>query len=109
LTIESLLLGLPVPGIFLSKEDQTQELLVLDGQQRLRTLQYFYDGRFPDTGHVFNLVEVQKAFLGTTYRTLSIEDRRRLDDSIIHATIVKQEAPANDDSSVDLLPENCTS
>src|SRR5207247_11456077 len=42
--VESLLLGLPVPGIFLSKEEKTQKLLVIDGQQRLKTLQFFYDG-----------------------------------------------------------------
>lgn len=42
--IESLLLGLPVPGIFLSREEDTDRLLVIDGQQRLRTLQYFYRG-----------------------------------------------------------------
>src|SRR2546427_13061892 len=44
--VESLLLGLPVPGIFLSKDDPTQKLLVIDGHQRLRTLEYFYDGIF---------------------------------------------------------------
>ena len=36
--IESLLLGLPVPAIFLSREEASQKLLVIDGQQRLRTL-----------------------------------------------------------------------
>jgi Protein of unknown function DUF262 len=41
--IESLLLGLPVPGIFLVKQPDGK-LLVLDGQQRLRTLQAFYGG-----------------------------------------------------------------
>src|SRR5687767_14799498 len=41
--IESLLLGLPVPGIFLSKEPDTQKLLVIDGNQRLHTLRFFYD------------------------------------------------------------------
>jgi uncharacterized protein with ParB-like and HNH nuclease domain len=46
--IESLLLGLPVPGIFLSKE-QDKKLLVIDGLQRLRTLQYFYEGIFYPT------------------------------------------------------------
>src|SRR5207249_4994213 len=40
--IESLLLGLPVPGIFLSRDEPTQRLLVIDGQQRLLTLRYFY-------------------------------------------------------------------
>src|SRR5713226_1188706 len=59
--IESLLLGLPVPGIFLSKEEETQKLLVIDGQQRLRTLQYFYEGRLPD-GSKFALAGVQKNF-----------------------------------------------
>src|SRR5689334_16025480 len=36
--IESLLLGLPVPGIFLSRDEETNKLLVIDGQQRLETL-----------------------------------------------------------------------
>src|SRR5258706_1292849 len=42
--IESLLLGLPVPGIFLAKEPDSNRLLVLDGQQRLKTLQTSYNG-----------------------------------------------------------------
>src|ERR1700730_12915827 len=33
--IESLLMGLPVPGIFLYKEAKTNRHLVVDGQQRL--------------------------------------------------------------------------
>src|SRR6266852_3044299 len=41
--IESLLLGLPVPGIFLVKE-ATGRLLVLDGHQRLYTLRAYYQG-----------------------------------------------------------------
>jgi hypothetical protein len=98
--IESLLLGLPVPGIFLSRDEETQKLLVIDGQQRLRTLQYFYDGIFHDTGREFALKDVQPQYEGATYKSLSGEDRRRLDDSIIHATIVKQDEPSDDNSSV---------
>src|SRR4051794_21734010 len=41
--IESLLLGLPVPGVFLVQEPNNV-LLVLDGQQRLLTLHGFYQG-----------------------------------------------------------------
>lgn len=44
--IESLLLGLPVPGVFLAREDDTQKLLVIDGQQRLKSLEFFYNGIF---------------------------------------------------------------
>lgn len=96
--IESLLLGLPVPGVFLAKEGDSQRLLIIDGQQRLKTLQFFYDGIFkPIEGEtrkkVFELVDVQPQFKGRTYDTLPVEDRRRLDNSVIHATIIKQESP----------------
>jgi len=98
--VESLLLGLPVPGIFLSKEHDTEKLLVIDGQQRLRTLQYFYEGIFRPSGREFALRDVQEDFNGATYKTLADEDRRRLDDSILHATIVRQDEPSEDDSSI---------
>lgn len=99
--VESLLLGLPVPGIFLSRDEETKKLLVIDGQQRLRTLQYFYDGIFSRTGREFALDDkVQDRYIGLTYKSLSEQDRRRLDDSIIHATIVRQEEPSADNSSI---------
>jgi len=95
--IESLLLGLPVPGIFLVKED-TGRLLVLDGHQRLFTLQCFYNGVIH--GVEYRLAGIQERFVGRTYKELDVEDRRRLDDSIIHATIMKQEQPSEDWSSI---------
>ncbi len=98
--LESLLLGLPVPGIFLSREPETQKLIVIDGQQRLRTLQYFYEGVFADSEREFRLRNVQKQFEGATYKSLSEEDRRRLDDTIIHATVIRQDEPSEDQSSV---------
>lgn len=86
--VESLLLGLPVPGIFLVR-DRKNKLLVLDGQQRLRTLQAFYSGFRGE--RMFRLRQVQEPFAGRTYNELDDEDRRRLDDSIIHATVLRQE------------------
>lgn len=53
--VESLLLGLPVPSIFLSKEWDTGKLLVVDGQQRLLSLRYFYDGVWKPDGKQFHL------------------------------------------------------
>src|SRR5687768_3267101 len=38
--IESLLLGLPVPGVFFATEPETNKFLVIDGQQRLKSLQF---------------------------------------------------------------------
>ncbi len=100
--IESLLLGLPVPGIFLVKE-ATGRLLVLDGHQRLYTLSAFYKGVIH--GQEYSLDSVQKRFEGIKYADLDTEDRRRLDDSIIHATIVRQDQPTNDQSSIYVIFE----
>ncbi|RPI16029.1 MAG: DUF262 domain-containing protein [Ignavibacteriae bacterium] len=96
--IESLILGLPVPGIFLSKEPETGRLLIIDGQQRLMTLYNFYKGVF--RGKEFKLVGVQKDLEGKTIKDLKSEDKIRLNDSIMHATIIKQEEPDDGESSV---------
>lgn len=101
--IESLLLGLPVPGIFLTRDLNSADLLVIDGQQRLKSLQFYYDGIINE--NVFRLTEVQKRFVGKTYKDLDSDDRQRLDDSIIHATIVKQDEPSEDNSSIYLIFE----
>ena len=101
--IESLLLGLPVPAIFLSKDPETQRLIVIDGQQRLKSLLFFYDGIF--RGKEFQLQGVNVEFEGRTYKTLEDQDRRRLDDAILHAIIIRQEDPKDDDSSVYLVFE----
>jgi len=100
--IESLLLGLPVPGIFLVKEP-TGRLLVLDGHQRLYTLKAYYDGII--NGEEYRLHNVQPQFEGKRYRDLETEDRRRLDDSIIHATVTRQDEPSDDQSSIYLIFE----
>lgn len=104
--IESLLLGLPVPGIFLVKESNGKHL-VLDGQQRLRTLESFYAGLFQ--GKEYLLENVQEKWRSKTYKTLHADDRRRLDDSIIHATIVRQDEPSEDQSSIYLIFERLNS
>ena len=109
LLIESFLMGLPVPGIFLSQEED-QTLLVIDGQQRLRTLQYYYEGSFgPESprlsGKKFALTDVSDAFEGKTCETLTPQDRRQLDNSLLHATIVRQNEPKDGNSSIYLLFE----
>ncbi len=104
--IESLLLGLPVPGIFLAIDPKTRQLLVIDGQQRLRSLRHFYDGTFPrgEGTAPFALKgernkPLNPEFEGKAYADLEPRDRRRLDNAIIHATVIKQDAPEEEDSS----------
>jgi hypothetical protein len=84
--IESLLLGFPIPGIMLVQQPD-KKYLVLDGQQRLRTLAAFYEGVY--AGKEFALQNVSKLFKGLTYRTLEPDLRRQLDNTFIQATIVR--------------------
>ena len=103
--IESLLLGLPVPGVFLAQDPETNKMLVIDGQQRLLSLKFFYDGYFnPKEGgankRVFKLVKVQKPYETLTYENLPEKDRINLDNCVIHATVVKQDSPSDDDTSI---------
>lgn len=103
--VESLLLGLPVPGVFLAHDSLTGKQLVIDGQQRLKSLLFFYDGAFnprpgDKTRRVFALVDVQKRFEGCTYQQLDQRDRIRLDTAILHTTIIRQTAPPDDDTSL---------
>lgn len=85
--IESLLLGWPVPSIFLVVEPDGR-YLVLDGQQRLTTLQNFYAGSQHD-GRPFELHEVAEHLQGASYATLSAESKRRLNNTFIQAVVIE--------------------
>jgi len=95
--IESLLLGYPVPGIFLVKQANDNRMLILDGQQRLVTLQRFYNGIHD--GREFTLTYVGDEFKGLTYASLDESLQFKLDDSYMQATIVAADgSPEVDDS-----------
>lgn len=95
--IESLLLGFPIPGIMLVQQTD-KRYLVLDGQQRLRTLQAFYSGIFDKKE--FALENVADDFKGLTYKTLLPEQRRTLDNTFIQATIVRTDGSAESLESI---------
>lgn len=98
--IESLLLGLPVPGIFLSTDRETQRRFVIDGGQRLRTIKSFVDGSFKGSASYKLGTGVHEDFAGKSYSDLQPIDRRRFDDAVIHATIVSQDKPQGGDRSL---------
>ena len=56
-------------------------------------------------GKEYSLASVQDRFVGKRYKDLDTEDRRRLDDSIIHATVVRQDEPSEDQSSIYVIFE----
>ena len=94
--IESLLLGWPVPSIFLVLEPD-QRYLVLDGQQRLTALESYFTGKFPD-GREFRLRDVAEHLKGATYATLNNESRRRLNNTFIQATVIEPVGPDGPES-----------
>ena len=83
--IESLLLGLPIPSICLYKEEDNKQIII-DGFQRLHTIRRFYNKDF-------SLTNISSPFVGKTIDDLNEDMRRKLDDTTIHATIVKADAP----------------
>ena len=95
--IESLLMGLPVPGIFVYRTEGGKHLII-DGLQRLTTLEAFYSGIFRERRFV--LTEVREPWVGKSYDTLDESDRLRLDDSVMHTTIFKQDVPESGNKSV---------
>ncbi|MBB6420975.1 DUF262 domain-containing protein [Streptomyces sp. AK010] len=87
--IESILLGYPVPGIFLV-ELTDRRYLVLDGQQRLTTLQAFKHGKYRSARGVsnFSLRYVGDDYKRSTYANLESKSQRLFDNTFIQATII---------------------
>ena len=89
--IESLLLGLPIPSVCLHKEEDNKQIII-DGFQRLETIRSFYRKEFPD-GRKFLLTGVNKIYEGKSIDELDDDSRLKLDDTLIHATVVKADEP----------------
>lgn len=94
--IESFLMGLPVPELFIYK-DKDEKILVIDGQQRLRSVFAFLDGIFPD-GKTFSLEDVAPNWLGKTFQDLDPVDGRRFRSATLRTITVDQIDPADDTS-----------
>jgi len=105
--IESLLLGLPVPGVFLAK-DFAGRHMIIDGQQRLLSLYYFVSGD-ADARDTVRLTGIGSLFNGKTFDELDEQYKVRLLDSIIHATIVRQDNENYANSSIFHLFERLNS
>lgn len=95
--IESFLLGLPVPGVFLYKDRKTNKLAVIDGQQRILSSIRYFKNEFDEK--IFRLKNVLPRWEGKTYEDLEESDKFQLDDTVLRATVVQQIDP-EDDSSI---------
>ena len=96
--IESFLMGLPVPGIFVLVEGQDgkQKQLVIDGQQRLRSVFSYFDGFFPN-GRAFRLSGVDERWEGKRYADLSSAEQNALLTSVLRVVNIEQRGPDDDE------------
>jgi len=90
--IESGLLGIPLPVIYLSEEPDDR-FYVIDGQQRLTSFFSFIDGRFPD-GREFTLkgLTVFSEYNNKTFKELPKEVQGKIKDCTIRAITFKRES-----------------
>lgn len=96
--IESILLGLPVPSIFLANTSDGTKLIV-DGYQRIMTIRDFFKGVWSGDDSIFTLTnsdKINERWRGKTYTTLSADAQRRFRMYTIHAIIFEQKTPRND-------------
>lgn len=96
--IESILLGLPVPSIFLANTIDNRKLIV-DGYQRIKTIYDFYKEVWSGDNSTFALTNSDKInvrWRNKTYSTLLPDDQRRFRLYTIHAIIFEQKTPKND-------------
>lgn len=99
--IESLLLGLPVPSIFLANMID-QRRLIVDGYQRIMTLfNYVSEGKWPNTDEPFRLTNsnlINLKWRNKSFKELDLADQRRLRLYTLHAIVFEQKKPQNDSS-----------
>lgn len=104
LLIDSFLTGLPVPPIFFYVGDDNMNL-VIDGQQRLLSIIFFFEGYFGKEDRqgsrvVFRLSGLEgRRYNGKRYQDLDESDQRGLRSAVLRAVNIRQLTPVNDDSS----------
>lgn len=96
LLIESFIMNIPVPPVFLyEKEYNSYE--VMDGQQRITALRDFYEGRFELSG-----LKQWPEINGRTYQTLPDKIQAGLDRRSITSIVLLKESTTDEDEASSL-------
>lgn len=100
--VDSVLLGLPVPSIFLAKT-KDEKLLIIDGYQRFMTVRDYVKGIFSKDKSVFKLSrsdKIHERWRGKAFIELSDDEQRKIRNTTIHAIIFMQQHPVSGDTSL---------
>lgn len=93
--IESILMGIPLPALYV-KEDENGVYIVVDGKQRLSTLFDFIDGKF----RLENLA-ILRGYVGKSFSKLSALEQNKIEDYSLIVNVIK--APTSDRVTFDLF------
>lgn len=83
--IESILIGLPIPFVFFWMNDETGKLEIVDGSQRLRTLEEYLGGRL-----ILDSLERLDLLNGTSFNDLPLSRRRKILNISIRGIILSE-------------------
>lgn len=101
--IDSVLLGLPIPSIFLAKTGENK-MLIIDGYQRLMTVYDFMRGIWSGDDKSFQLSNIPEKinvrWRNKSFKELSDTEQRKIKTTTIHAIIFEQKAPIDGDTSL---------
>lgn len=102
--IDSVLLGLPIPSVFLAKTTDNK-MLIIDGYQRIMTVYDFVEkGLWSGDDKPFKLSNVKEKinhrWKNLSFSELNESEQRKIKTTTIHAIIFEQKAPKDDDTSL---------
>lgn len=100
--IDSILLGLPVPSIFLANTKDGKKLII-DGYQRIMTVYDYIKGIFSKDRRVFKLLDSDKInsrWKGKAFIELTDTEQRKIRTTTIHSIIFEQKHPNDNDTSL---------
>jgi uncharacterized protein with ParB-like and HNH nuclease domain len=92
LFIDSLLIGLPIPSVFLGKSSEDETYKVIDGQQRLKSAYFYLQGKFNTKGkeQIFNLRKLEdREWNGKTFSELDQKYQRRIRNAVLNTTVIE--------------------
>lgn len=105
LLIDSFLCGLPVPPVFFYIDEKNKNL-VIDGQQRILSVVFYFEGYFGREStqgkrHVFRLagLDEKSPYHGKRFADLEEPDQRKLKQAVLRAVNIRQLNPIGESTS----------
>jgi len=108
--IESILLGLPVPNVFLYKETDNAKYKIIDGHQRIQSIIKFMKGKFhknDDIDFKLSLQDTKRNYTSNyhniTFNKLSDSEKSEFKRTVLRATIIQKINDSDEDTDYQIF------